>query len=396
MLQESIDLMYLAACAVKEQVPERIYLEKLEPEKVYRLAKYHTLAAVSYEGLALSGVLEDQEWLGRCTEEGRGALSKWRESRDKAVRKNLLLDVERRRFFSFCEKEHIWYLPLKGSVMKELYPRDGMRQMADNDILFDASCQSKVRSYFEAEGYEVVSYAKGNHDVYQKKPIYNFELHTALFGKEHQAKMVEYYGNVKDRLLADKEGGYGFHFSVEDFYVYMMAHMFKHFDGGGTGIRSLLDIYVYQARYGDVWNRAYLEGELTKLGILEFEQETLGLARELFGGELPLEPDKLPKEEMDRLLFFMGSGTYGTMKNSIEKKLRKLQTDGKEISLWTKARYLFRRVFPDGEWMKEYYPVCRKHPWLIPLCVAYRLVFRSLKKLNKIMREVKTVRKIGK
>ena len=306
------------------------------------------------------------------------------------------LDAERRSFFSFCEREHIWYLLLKGSVMKELYPRDGMRQMADNDILFDASCQSKVRSYFEAEGYEVVSYAEGNHDVYQKKPIYNFELHTSLFGKGHQTKMVEYYGNVKDRLIADKEGGYGFHFSTEDFYVYMMSHMFKHFDGSSTGIRSLLDIYVYQKRYGDVWDRAYLDGELKKLGILEFEQETLGLARELFGGKLPLEPDKLPKEEMDRLLFFMGSGTYGTTKNSIEKKLRKLQTDGKEITLWTKAWYLFRRVFPDGEWMKEYYPICRRHPLLIPFCVAYRLVFRSMKKLKKIAREVKTVRKIGK
>lgn len=209
MLQESIDLIYLAACAVKEQMPERTYVEKLEPEKVFRLAKYHTLVAVSYEGLVLSGILADQEWIDSRTEEGRGALSKWRESRDKAVRKNLLLDVERRRFFSFCEKERIWYLPLKGSVMKELYPGEGMRQMADNDILFDASCQDKVRSYFEAEGYEVVSYAMGNHDVYQKKPIYNFELHTSLFGKGQQTKMVEYYGNVKDRLLADKEGAMG-------------------------------------------------------------------------------------------------------------------------------------------------------------------------------------------
>ena len=104
MLQESIDLMYLAACAVKEQVPERTYVEKLEPEKVYRLAKYHTLVAVSYEELVLSGVLAEEEWLGRCTEEGRGALSKWRESRDKAVRKNLLLDAERRSFFLFARR----------------------------------------------------------------------------------------------------------------------------------------------------------------------------------------------------------------------------------------------------------------------------------------------------
>lgn len=92
----------------------------------------------------------------------------------------------------------------------------------------------------------------------------------------------------------------------------------------------------------------------------------------------------------------MGSGTYGTMKNGIENKLRKLQTDGKEITIWTKARYLFQRVFPDAEWMKEYYPICKKHPCLIPFCVAYRLVFRGGRNLNSRVREVKMVRKIGK
>ena len=36
------------------------------------------------------------------------------------------------------------------------------------------------------------------------------------------------------------------HFTDEDFYVFIVAHEYKHFaDLGGTGIRNLVDRYVY-------------------------------------------------------------------------------------------------------------------------------------------------------
>ena len=88
-------------------------------------------------------------------------------------------------------------MPLKGAVLKDLYPKHDMRQMADNDILFDVTCQKEIRDYFVSHGYEVISYAKGNHDVYEKPPVYNFEMHTALFGAGHNEVWAKYYENVK-------------------------------------------------------------------------------------------------------------------------------------------------------------------------------------------------------
>ena len=68
---------------------------------------------------------------------------KFRTAKEKASRKNIFLDAGRKKLFSFCEENGIWYMPLKGSVLKELYPDFSMRQMADNDILFDAGYQQK-------------------------------------------------------------------------------------------------------------------------------------------------------------------------------------------------------------------------------------------------------------
>lgn len=82
--------------------------------------------------------------------------------------------------FQYMDAEHIWYMPLKGAILKDLYPRQEMRQMADNNILFDTSCEAAVKDYFVKEGYEVISYAKGNHDVYEKEPVYNFEMHMEI------------------------------------------------------------------------------------------------------------------------------------------------------------------------------------------------------------------------
>lgn len=95
----------------------------------------------------------------------------------------MLLDSEREKIFSLFEKGGIWYLPLKGVILKEMYHVYGMRQMADNDILFDSTYRKEVKDIFLSLGYEMESYNKGNHDVYLKAPIYNYEMHVSLFDK---------------------------------------------------------------------------------------------------------------------------------------------------------------------------------------------------------------------
>ena len=89
---------------------------------------------------------------------------------------------------------------MKGSILKDWYPKPGMREMADNDILFDSSGRKQVRELFQNRGYKTVSFRKGNHDTYEKPPIYNFEMHVSLFQWTYK-KLNEQYENVKENLL---------------------------------------------------------------------------------------------------------------------------------------------------------------------------------------------------
>ena len=162
-------------------------------------------------------------------------------------------------------------MPLKGSILKDWYPKPGMREMADNDILFDSSGRKQVRELFQNRGYKTVSFRKGNHDTYEKPPIYNFEMHVSLFQWTYK-KLNEQYENVKENLLPVDGTAYQFTFTPEDFYVFALAHAYKHYCYSRTGIRTLTDIYVMNRHLSDFMDRDEVEKKLTHLGIAEYEE----------------------------------------------------------------------------------------------------------------------------
>ena len=134
-------------------------------------AKAHSVSAMVCMALEQTDTFRNAEESTRL---------KWIDAKNKAVRKNLLLDTERHQLEKEFAKNGIWYMPLKGSILKDWYPKFGMREMADNDILFDEKKRNDVKQIFQNRGYTVESYGKINHDAYEKPPIYNFEMHVEL------------------------------------------------------------------------------------------------------------------------------------------------------------------------------------------------------------------------
>ncbi|MBQ4193481.1 MAG: nucleotidyltransferase family protein, partial [Clostridia bacterium] len=69
------------------------------------------------------------------------------------------------------ERNGIWYLPLKGIILKNEYPISALREMSDNDILCDGEKMEQVRSVMISLGYKNTEFGKDNHDVYKKKQL---------------------------------------------------------------------------------------------------------------------------------------------------------------------------------------------------------------------------------
>lgn len=380
MKKELFDLVYLVGCGINHTPPDKEYCEAIDLSCLYKVSKSHFLTALAGTVLKEAGVELPGEW---------------EQAIHKAVRKNALFDIERAKLFAFMEEKGIWYLPLKGIILKDYYPAIGMRQMSDNDILFDYSFCDQVQSYMESQGYEAVSVGAGNHDVYEKKPVYNFELHRYLFGGQWQEVFTKYYENVKDRLVLNSASSFGYHFTDEDFYVYITAHAYKHYSGGGTGLRTLLDFYAYLKAKPEL-DFSYIEKECEVLGIAEFEKQGRILCHKVFGEAISTEEalkQDLSEQEWEMLYYYLTSGVYGTVERAVENRVRKYQ---KKSGSKSKVRYLLSRLFPSLETYRLYYPFFYRHRILLPVGWLYR-VFRALlckKRRKHMIREMGTVKRM--
>ena len=379
-------LIYLMACSLQGTEPEGAPLANIDLEALLRLAKAHSVSAM------VCMALEQTDAFQHAAETTR---LKWLEAKNKAIRKNMLLDAERKAILHELEIQGIWYMPLKGSILKDWYPKPGMREMADNDILFDPSGREQVREIFQNRGYKTVSFRKSNHDEYEKAPIYNFEMHVSLFHGIYK-ELAEQYENVKERLLPVDGTAYQFAFTPEDFYVFALAHAHKHYSHSGTGVRTLADIYVMDRHLGDIMDRDEVEQKLTQLGIAEYEQHSRVLAEKLFSAVRPLAEIELTEDEKEMLLYYCDATTYGTFDNRVNNRLHELQENSEDITLWTKLKYCGVRLFPGREFCKLHYPFVYRHPWTLPFFWVWRIVDKGITHRRKVKQELKALKAVSK
>lgn len=378
-------LIYLMACSLQGTKPDEALLANIDMEALLRLAKAHSVSAMVCMALEQTDAFQNAAETTRL---------KWLDAKNKAVRKNMLLDAERHQLEKEFAEHGIWYMPLKGSILKDWYPKFGMREMADNDILFDPAGRKQVREIFQNRSYKTVSFRKGNHDVYEKAPIYNFEMHVSLFNGTYK-ELTEQYENVKEHLLPVDGTAYQFAFTPEDFYVFVLAHAHKHYSYSGTGIRTLADIYIMNQKLGGTMNWEYVDSELRGLGIFSYERESRELAQKLFGiAELPTEAN-LSEAEQQMLAYYLGASTYGTIENRTLNQMQKLQPDGGAITAHTKRKYLLSRIFPGREWCKACAPTVYKYPVLLPFFWVRRLVYRGITNRKKVTQEIKALKAVS-
>ena len=357
------DLIYLVSCAANSEKPDSQRCAAMDTEAVLKAAKLQMLSVAA-----------------ACALEQAVALSpSWQNAKGSAVRRQILYEAARAEVLRELEKNGIWYLPLKGCVIKSLYPRPMMREMADNDVLCDAEKMAEIRDIMLRLGYTCESYEKDNHDVYEKNGL-SFELHRSLFISLSSSVFTSYYGMVKDRLVRDEDKQYGYHMTDEDFYIHLISHMYKHYSHAGVGLRALLDVYIYNREKGSSLDRAYLETELKKLSLDGFERDMRPLAEKVF----TLQP--LSDEEQGELAYFIDSNCFGLSDTYFAHRLRN------DDSRKAKAGYLFRRIFPDSDYLELSCPVVYRHRILYPFMVVYRAGKGLFTRPGKLFWEFKRVR----
>lgn len=360
------DLAYLAACAVNGQVPEKSRTDGMDLSLVYEAAQNHKLAAAAGMALESAGIRNEA----------------FVQAVAKAMRKNTLLDADRAELTRKLEEAGIWYMPMKGAILKDLYPRFGMREMADNDILFDAERAKDICRIMQELGFESQRFGMFAHDIYHKEPVSNFEMHRMLFSGMDNETCHLYYKDVEKRLIPDDERSFGRHFSTDDLYLYLTAHEYKHYRHGGTGLRSLLDTYVFLRQYGEALNMDYVAAEAEKMGIAEYEKKSRELALHLFSEEA------LTEVEQEMLACYADSGAYGTYDRKVTNKVNDFGGGSQG-----KFRFFMSRLFMPMEKIRYAYPLVYRHKILLPFLYVYRIIKGLTFRRGVTLAELKALKK---
>jgi len=291
----------------------------------------------------------------------------------KAIYRYERLRYEYEKICSVLENEKIPFLPLKGSVIRKYYPEAWMRTSCDIDILVHEEDSERAKAVLVNEqGYTYCG--KGSHDISLFTPTNNhIELHYAL--------VEDGIANESSRVLkqvwdtAELRDRFSFWYEMPDemFYFYHIAHMAKHFEEGGCGIRPFIDLWILDnIQKADEEKRNELLGQS---GLLKFAYAARNLSRIWFADE---ECDLVSKQMEEYILY---GGVYGNNENRI---IVQQQKKGGRI------KYALSKIFIPYDVIKFHYPVLQKHRWLTPFMEIRRwckLIFcghakRTIKELK--------------
>lgn len=350
---------------LKEYQCKLSFIQSLDIKELYTFAKFHSLEHFIHYAVDKEYINVSDEWK-----------SKLKEEYQKHLFKTAVQDSEKEVITSLFETNEIKYMVLKGSVLKYDYPSIDMRSMADIDILIDKRKRKKIEPLMHSIGYITESLV-GNHDVYYKNPFMNIELHKELIREGHE--LFSLFSDIWKRVMLKEDKKYEYIMTEEDFYLYLVAHSAKHYRAGGTGIRSILDVYIYLENHK--LNHDYLEKEFEKFGLQLFVKNMEKLAYIWFGEEHHDEATSLMEE------YIFSSGVYGTTYQSDTKSV--LNQSGKSARK-SKFKFLFKKIFPNYTFMKTTYSVLRYVPILLPFMYLYRIL-GLLFQIGKYRRRVNDV-----
>ncbi len=256
----------------------------------------------------------------------------------------------------------IAHIPLKGAVIRELYPEPWMRTSSDIDVLVrpedaDRACEALTA----ALGYRNDGVAE--HDVQLMTPSgLHVELHFETIEEYHLAAAHRVLSRIWEHAIPREEGGFTYRLDGAMFYFYHIAHMAKHLRRAGSGARSLLDLWLIRRHVEidpDVLAGLLAEGDLAALA-----ETAERLADAWFSGA----EQNASSERLGR--YVLNGGIYGSRDNSIAMDNVKHGRFGS----------MMRLIFLPYRNMCIKYPSLARHKLALPFYHLYRwgsLVFRG-------------------
>ncbi len=260
------------------------------------------------------------------------------------------------------DRQHVDYLPLKGAILRDLYPAPEMRVMGDVDILIRQEQYPQIAQLMEESGFTPGDISP--HEFKWYMDTLCVELHSHIISP----RCTDLYPYWQDPW-AKAIGGPSAHqyaLSCEDNLLYLITHLAIHYRSGGIGLKHITDIWLYLQAY-PAMDKNYLHAQLETLGLLTFYQHITHLLCVWFAGE---KEDALTQTSM---AYILGGGAFGTYSRNVVAQGVKAKAEGNTTKS-ARRRELRKLFFPSYSNMCRKYPALTSAPVFLPFFWLRRLL----------------------
>ena len=167
-------------------------------EGLYNLTSKHGIAPIIAEGLQRNGKLGNNE-----------ISQKFKNSKNLACYSYILIDDTLKKLCMIFDEICIPYLPLKGSVIRDLYPEPYLRTSCDIDILIKEEDLTKaIDVLVQKHGYKNGKKNEYDYSLFSPNNIH-IELHFSL--TKGNGKVDEVLSTVWDNVYLKSDSGYHYY-----------------------------------------------------------------------------------------------------------------------------------------------------------------------------------------
>ena len=349
-----IELVKSSIDGTKAKVPDNV-----DWENVFTYAKKQTLIPLVYYGIMASDIEIPEEI---------------REKFDTCLLSHILVDqnqqFELAKIYKAFNENSVEHMPIKGAVIRPIYPKSEMRPMGDADILIRIADKDKVAELMQKLGYTAEK--ESPHEFVFFKGKICIEIHKCLippYSKDYYA----YYGDGW-QFAKKTADGFRYEMSQDDHFVYLITHFAKHYRAGGIGVLHMVDFWMYMNAYQ--LDMDYIKKELDKLSLGRFFDNVMQTVNAWFNGA--------PHNEMTEFITtnIFNNEIWGTYESHSMAAAVKVSKSSSVKGI--KFKRAVGMLFPKLSSMKYGYPILKKCPFLLPFVWIWRWIDVLLFKRSKI------------
>ncbi|MCD7847483.1 MAG: nucleotidyltransferase family protein [Oscillospiraceae bacterium] len=271
-------------------------------------------------------------------------------------------------------------ITMKGIICRNLYgDRADFRPSGDEDILIEKKDYEKAVEILESCGYrsneqpdkalKAVQEVTFHSPKMNGEPILTVELHLNPFGTNNSSRerMNGWFRNVfqsnETVLIQDTPVRT---MTPTDHFLFLVLHAFKHFTSGGLGVRIMLDVLLFDEKYGDRIDWEYVNKALDESGASGFMADLLSIGNEYLGFQLARNTEPVSPHELLDDMFRAGTFGNTTATDCTAGRIVSdtIQKDRRSTNKFTSY---MRLLFPSWKTWISWKPYLSDKPWLLPV-----------------------------